>query len=134
MLNKINVACIDDDDVYTFAVRKLIERSQIADKTNFFHNGQVAIDFLLENARNIEQLPDLILLDLNMPILDGWQFLDEFEKLKPDLAKEITIYITSSTIDDEDLKRARSLKTIIDIIEKPITVNLLQDIRTQMHK
>lgn len=64
-------------------------------------------------------LPSVILLDLNMPILDGWQFLDEFTKFKP--AKKITIYIVSSSIDQNDHQKAANYSGVSKFYVKPIT-------------
>ncbi|MBK0380479.1 response regulator [Mucilaginibacter segetis] len=132
-MNKISIACVvDDDEIYTFTVRRIIDRSAIAEKTIFFHNGQAALDFLIENLEKHNELPDLILLDLNMPVLDGWQFLDEFALLKPRLNKKITVYIVSSSIDEDDYNRAKAIEIVTDFIVKPLTVDHLKDILFQL--
>nr|WP_321222116.1 response regulator [uncultured Psychroserpens sp.] len=73
-----------------------------------------------------ENLPDIILLDINMPIMDGWQFLDEFVKIESH--KLITIYIVSSSIDPQDIKRAKKYQNISNYIVKPITIKKLKTI------
>ena len=134
-MNKIQIACVvDDDEIYTFTVKLIIARSQIAEKTIFFHNGQAALDFLVDNLHKNDQLPDLILLDLNMPVLDGWQFLDQFRKLVPVLNKKITVYIVSSSIDEEDYKRAKAIELVTDFIVKPLTVEHLHEILHLIHE
>lgn len=126
-MKKIDIACvIDDDQVYTFTIKRMIRNSGIADKTLFFHNGKVAIDFFMENAHDVDQLPDLILLDINMPVLDGWQFMDQFVKLMPAIKKKITIYIVSSSIDEDDYSRARAIEQISGFMIKPITPEFLK--------
>jgi CheY-like chemotaxis protein len=126
-MNKIDIACVIDDDViYTHTVKRIIDSSQIANKTLFFPNGQLGIDFFKEYLHQTESLPDLILLDINMPILDGWQFMDEFVKLSPLINKKITVYIVSSSIDEDDHKKALSYQQVSDFIVKPITVALLK--------
>lgn len=133
MINKVKVACvIDDDEIYTFTVERIFARAEIAEKTIFFPEGKSAIDFLQENARDEQVLPDLILLDINMPVLNGWQFLDEYNKLAPQLRKKIPIFIVSSSIADEDLARSKKYKTVTDYIVKPITVEQLQAIHARL--
>lgn len=125
-MKKINTACvIDDDQVYTFTIKRMISNAGIAEKTLFFHNGKVALDFFRENAHHAEQLPELILLDINMPVLDGWQFMDQFVKLLPQIKKRITIYIVSSSIDEEDFNHAKAISEISGFIVKPITPDFL---------
>jgi CheY-like chemotaxis protein len=126
-MKKIDIACvIDDDEIYKFTVKRIIDNSQIAAKTLFFPNGKLAIDFFKEYLHHSESLPDLILLDINMPVLDGWQFMDEFIKLSPLINKKITVYIVSSSIDEADYQKAKSYEQISDFIIKPISVALLR--------
>ena len=82
-----------------------------------------AIEKLKENWNDSEILPDAILLDLNMPVMDGWQFLDEFIHLP--IKKEISIFIMTSSIDPADIEMAKKYDVIKDYIMKPITANKL---------
>ncbi len=121
-MKKIDIACvIDDDDIYSFTVKRIIDNSQLAEKTLFFTNGQLALDFFNQYLHQIADLPDLILLDINMPVLDGWQFMDEFIKLSPLIDKRITVYMVSSSIDRADANRAKGYEQISDFIVKPIS-------------
>ncbi|MEO6149614.1 MAG: response regulator [Mucilaginibacter sp.] len=134
-MKRINIACvIDDDEIYTFAVKRIIAHAKFAEKTLFFHNGQVALDFFVEYIKQTELLPDVILLDINMPVLDGWQFMDAFAALMPEIKKKITVYIVSSSIAEEDYNRAKSFEAVSDFIVKPITVGKLQDILLQINE
>jgi CheY-like chemotaxis protein len=131
-MKKINTLCvIDDDDIYTFTIKRIIAKAEVAEKTIFFHNGRVAIDFFHDGLEAIASLPDLILLDLNMPVLDGWQFLDEFIKLVPRIGKKILIYIVSSSIDEDDFKRAKKMELVSDFIVKPLNAIDLRSIVDQ---
>ena len=121
-MKKIDIACvIDDDDIYTFTIKKIIDNSQLAEKTLFFPNGKLALDFFNEYVHQTTHLPDLILLDINMPVLDGWQFMDEFIKLSPLINKRIVVYIVSSSIDRADFNRAKGYEQISDFIIKPVS-------------
>jgi len=131
-MKKISTLCvIDDDDIYTFTIKRIIAKAEVAEKTIFFHNGQVAIDFFHNCLGVISNLPDMILLDLNMPVLDGWQFLDEFIKLVPRIGKKILIYVVSSSIDEDDFKRARAMEQVSDFIVKPLNAIDLRNIVDQ---
>ena len=112
---------VDDDEVFTFLTKRTIEETQLVDQIKIFSNGQDAIDFLEKAAGDKELLPEVILLDINMPILDGWGFLEEFILLKPSIGKKITIYVVSTSISPYDLERAKNIAEVSDFIIKPIT-------------
>lgn len=84
-----NLALVDDDDIFVFLTKKTIQLTNLVNLVKVFGNGLDAINFLKDNRHNIEYLPEVILLDLSMPIMNGWQFLDEFTKLKPTLGKKL---------------------------------------------
>ncbi|MXV16652.1 response regulator [Hufsiella ginkgonis] len=127
MNKRIDIACvIDDDEIYTYVVKKMIAVSGIATKTLYFTNGKMALDFFQEYIHQGEQLPDLILLDINMPVMDGWQFMHEFVKFSPLIKKRITIYIVSSSVDEDDHKRAESIELVSGYVVKPITMEVLK--------
>lgn len=119
----ITICLVDDDDIYQFVMRKIIEnlKLEIIKKILSFGDGEEALEFLTNNIANKEELPNIILLDINMPIMDGWQFIEEYIRLKPRLGKKITIYMVSSSNDREDIQRARKISEISDYIIKPVT-------------
>lgn len=112
---------VDDDDVFVFLTTKMLEKYKLVDLIKIFDNGYDALVFLKENLANIDALPDIILLDLSMPIMDGWQFLEEYVKINPKIGKKITIYICSSSISPDDVIRAKSINEVTDFIIKPMT-------------
>lgn len=133
MDSKVKIACIiDDDEIYTFTVKRIIARAEIAEQSIFFDNGASALDFFRANAQKGEILPELILLDINMPQLNGWQFLEEYVKLVPNLAKKTSIFIVSSSIDADDYARAKKYKEVSGFIAKPITVENLKSILAKL--
>ncbi len=112
---------VDDDDVFVFLTTRLLEKHKLVDLIKIFDNGYDALVFIKENLGNIDALPDIILLDLSMPIMDGWQFLDEYVKINPKIGKKITIYICSSSISPDDVVRAKAINAVSDFIIKPMT-------------
>lgn len=119
---------VDDDDIFVFLTTKIIEQTNLVDLIKVFGNGLDAINFLKENKNNVDALPDIILLDLSMPIMNGWQFLEEYNKLNPTIGKKITIYIYSSSISPDDITRAKTISEVSDYIIKPITKDKLIDL------
>ncbi|MCF4102535.1 response regulator [Gillisia sp. M10.2A] len=126
-MKKIDVACIiDDDPIFVFSAKKIMQLSDFCNSFMVFHNGEDALNNLKAVITAKEQLPDIILLDLNMPIMDGWQFLDEFIQIPCDT--EITIYIVSSSIDPADVIRAKTYDRVNNYIVKPITIERLKKV------
>ncbi|CAD5252500.1 MULTISPECIES: response regulator [unclassified Imperialibacter] len=117
----VDLACIiDDDQIYVFGLRKLIDFHKYSKNLLVFKNGAEAIKYMKPLISTSEELPDVILLDINMPVMDGWQFLDEFVKIKPMIKKKITIYMVSSSIDQADIEKAKTYQEVSDFIVKPV--------------
>ena len=123
-----NIGLVDDDEVYVFLTKKVIESTNLIDLIKVFKNGLQALNYLKENFDKPDSLPEIILLDLSMPVMDGWQFLEEWVKMKPKIGKKITIYLCTSSISPVDILRAKEIAEVTDIIFKPITKEKLIDI------
>ncbi|MGZ9676285.1 response regulator [Flavobacterium sp. GNP001] len=122
---KIDIACIiDDDPIFVFGTKRIMEIANFCESFMIFRNGKEAFDNLKSIIIANQKLPDLILLDLNMPIWDGWTFLDEFIKIPS--ANPITIYIMTSSIDPADIEKAKSYDAVSNYLVKPITIEELQ--------
>lgn len=125
---KAEIICIvDDDEVYQFSVTRTIKAANIVKKILIFSDGEEVFDFLTDNLAEKDELPDIIFLDINMPYMDGWEFLDNFTKIKPKLPKKITIYLVSSSVSEKDLDKAKAISDVSDYMVKPITI---EDFRT----
>ena len=123
-MKKINIACIiDDDPIFVYGVKKVMDIINFCDNIMVFRNGQEALDNLKAIITSDDALPDVIILDLNMPVLDGWQFLDQFIKIP--CKKKIVLYIASSSVDPADTLRAKSYEIVSDYIVKPISIEKL---------
>jgi CheY-like chemotaxis protein len=123
MKNKITYI-IDDDKLSVKLVSMLITKNDFCETINPFFSPQVALEELKKNCIENKNLPDAILLDLNMPVMDGWQFLDEFNELP--FQKEISIFIMTSSIDPADIEMVKNYKMVKSYIMKPINAEKLK--------
>lgn len=128
------ICLIDDDDIYKYTITRTIKTNKLARKILMFSNGEEALEFMIDNVGNNQNLPDVIFLDINMPILDGFQFMEEYVKIKPRVGKEVTIYMVSSSVDPVDLAQAKQISEISDYIIKPITPEQLSAIVETLEK
>ena len=119
---------IDDDKIFVALTKMVIAETNFSGKIDVFENGQDALDFLAQITEKDELLPEIIFLDLNMPVLDGWGFLEEFTLMKPKIEKEITIYIVSSSVSPHDINRAKNINIVSGFIIKPVTKDKYKDI------
>lgn len=106
---------IDDDKIFVFVLKKYLEKNENFNQVFDFKNAEEVVNLLSDEN---EQLPDVILLDINMPVIDGWQFLEQIEQL-PNKEK-LNVFIMSSSIDANDIEKSRSFSTVKDFISKPI--------------
>ncbi|HEY3405793.1 MAG TPA: response regulator [Ohtaekwangia sp.] len=115
------IALVDDDQIFQLTASRTIKSTQLTDRILQFENGEEALDFLRNNLKNTDNLPDYIFLDINMPFVDGWMFMEDYIGLKNQLPKDILIYMVSSSIDPRDMNRAKQNPEIKQYIIKPVT-------------
>jgi CheY-like chemotaxis protein len=114
-MKKINLTyIIDDDQIFVFVLKKIIDKIDNFKIVVDFKNGEDVLKIL----SNKETVPDIILLDINMPIIDGWQFLERLEKFPN--KDQFKIYIMSSSIDTNDIEKSKTFSMVKDFISKPI--------------
>ncbi|MES2590773.1 MAG: response regulator [Bacteroidota bacterium] len=125
MKNK-TICIIDDEEIIQFIVKTIIESLNSGINVMSYKNGEEALLALKQLSH--DELPDIILLDINMPVMGGWQFLDEFVKIKADIDKKIAIYILSSSNAPGDKIRSKVYEDIAGYINKPIAADKLKQI------
>lgn len=126
-----SLACIiDDDGIYTKLIKKIIKTQKLCDELLIFKNGKDSIEYFeaILNDLSEEKVPDIIFIDLNMPVMDGWEFIERFTKIEKKFNKSIRLYIVSSSINPADIDRAKSLSNIKDYLVKPIHLAELKTI------
>lgn len=122
---KKTVCVIDDDVIYQIIIKKIIEKVGLFEPVQCYSNGSIA---LREFERSGNTLPGLILLDINMPEIDGWQFIELLKSSHPKLVMETKIYIITSSIAVTDRRKAAGIEEVSGFISKPLTVDRLSEI------
>lgn len=122
------VMIIDDDMVDSYIISRLIINNNFGKNVLHFKEGQEALQYLHENQDNILKLPQIIFVDIYMPLMSGFEFLEAYDKLSAALKKYCKTYIISSTIDNEDIARSNSNKNVVSFHVKPISKEFLDRI------
>ncbi|MEP0212813.1 MAG: response regulator [Cellulophaga sp.] len=132
-MNKIFSACIiDDDPIFVYGTKRIMKEVGFTEKIEVFENGLDAIEELTRQSTIEKTLPRLIFLDLNMPIMNGWEFLDDFVKIPEAIRQNVVIYIVSSSIDPRDIERVKTYDIVTDYILKPVTPKDLKNMLDDM--
>ena len=124
------ILCIDDDPITLMLCKKVISRALFSKEIMTLQNGEEAINYFnnlkqISNQESATVLPQLIFLDLNMPVMGGWEFLDYFNDEKFSEFNSIKVVILSSTIDPEDLEKSKQYPMVFDFLSKPISQSML---------
>lgn len=115
-----NILLVDDDITFVFLTKRIILATKIVTNINEFNDSQDAIEFLKDNTDDTDLLPDVIFLDLSMPVMDGWGFLEEYIAIEKKIKKKIPLFIVSSSISPHDIDRAKNFSMVTDFIIKPL--------------
>jgi CheY-like chemotaxis protein len=126
------VMLVDDNDTDNFISRRIIEITQFAKDVIIKNSGKSALEYLEHNKHAPGSLPDLIFLDINMPIVDGFVFLYEFEKFEDGLKDKCKVIILSSSDNKRDIDKIVNNDHVIKFITKPLTENALFDVKTMI--
>jgi CheY-like chemotaxis protein len=128
----ISIFLIDDDPIYLTLARKIISSADERYQITEFMKADEAIDFLAENQKNPDFLPNFIFVYLSMQVMDGWSFLDQYEKLRGGMSKAIDLYIVTSSISLEDIDRSKNYDAVKDFYIKPIGVQKMRELATNL--
>lgn len=119
---------VDDDKMYLMIITRRIAKINADVVIESYRNGMTAVEELKKLASENQDLPDTILLDINMPVMDGWQFLDEVERELPEILHKVKIYMVSTSIEATDKQKAMSNEHVLEYISKPISPEKLEEI------
>lgn len=128
------VICVDDDAICLLIEEMVIKQTNIAEEIYLVNNAPEALSLLnkfhlLDNTA-LEEAPTLIFLDLNMPGMDGFSFLDAINSKNGDVSEKLKIIILSSSIDIKDINRSKTYKPVINFISKPLTTDAINQIQS----
>lgn len=125
-----SILIIDDDDVSNFIYKRVIETTRTADKITTFIRAREALEYLEETADSApEDFPDIIFLDINMPVMNGWQFLEKYENsFQSKLKKRPVLCMLSSSVYQEDISKAYTYTDVKEYISKPLTSQIMTNL------
>lgn len=123
-----SICIIDDDRIYTYGISKIIKNYLPGNEIMSFENGRKALEAIIERSETGQTLPDMILLDIDMPEMNGWDFLHKFKTLRSKMDKEIQVFVISSRIDkgNQELFKLEWSDQVADFIKKPVGVETLK--------
>lgn len=122
------VMIIDDNELDLYIAAKLITNNNFSKYVLEHSSASAALEYLAENQENTDVLPQIIFVDIYMPLMDGFEFLENYKLLSPTLTDHCKIIMVSSTIDDRDIFRAKQDQSISLFAVKPITKSVFDDI------
>lgn len=123
---------VDDDEINNFICINIIQKMGFADNVKAFEDGQEALDHIKELAQNApEMLPEVMFLDINMPIMNGWDFLEEYSKIKSEYGITISLFMLSSSIYQADVDKSKEYEDVTDFVTKPLREESLNEIKTK---
>lgn len=124
---------IDDDDIHQFIAKRMLMNADPSQIIECFPNGKKALD-QLKNVIHTAEVPDLILLDINMPVMDGWGFLEAYKDLRQSSGFKLNIYIVSSSVHTDDITRGEQSGEIRDYLFKPLDLNTVKNLLQRLNR
>ncbi len=124
---KKHILLIDDDEINNFLSKEIISMHMPLTKIDSFTNPEEALEYIREKLKLQQPLPDIILLDINMPLMDGWEFLKSIDKLEQRNHFTTTIYLYTSSVYHEDTLKAKNCSIVKKMFTKPLTAEAIEE-------
>ncbi|MFY8019712.1 MAG: response regulator [Bacteroidia bacterium] len=119
---------IDDDKIFNLISSKMIERSGWNVNVSVFNNAETALELIQQNLNQPSDLPEIILLDIRMPEMDGFTFLERLSKVNVEFLQGLKVFMLSSSLDERDMQTAYQYKIVKGFLNKPLTIESLHGI------
>jgi CheY-like chemotaxis protein len=125
----ITVMIVDDSFAVNFFNKSVLNDSKLCEEIIEARHGQEALDILNERIKLNLSLPDVIFLDINMPVMDGWKFLEKYEELEASLREGISVYILTTSTNPDERFRSKNVTTVKDFFVKPIGRKVIKHLK-----
>ena len=112
---------IDDDPIDHFLMKHILRGKNYFDTTTYTIYGSLVLDYIEEHKSDPEKLPDMIFVDLNMPLFSGWDFLKRMEQMQDEISKDIPVFVISSSLRPDDVATSSKYSFVQDFISKPVS-------------
>lgn len=123
-----NIMLIDDNDIDNFISNHIVTKSGVADKVSLMSSAIDALQHLEKVKEDFEEFPDVIFLDISMPVMDGFGFLNEVTKFPKVSAKRCYIVMLTSSNNKNDIERAKQYSVVQDYFVKPLKTEMLNSL------
>ena len=128
MHNKLLTFLIDDDEIFVFATKRLIQLKNFCKDVYHFSTVAEAITYFKNHKKNPDLIPDIVFIDINLKAETGWEFMDQYEELSLELAKETHIYMLSASLSNTDVVKAKQYPFVKGFLNKPLSKENLAQI------
>ncbi len=122
------VLLIDEDATNNLIFKKLATSTKLTDNLVTCISAMDALNYLNDCVKTNDMLPEVVFLDLKMPVMSGWEFLDEYQKIKASFGAQVRIFILSTSNNPDDFKRAKTYPDVEEYLVKPLSIKILKDI------
>jgi two-component SAPR family response regulator len=112
---------IDDDEIFVFATKRLIQLKNFCKDVYHFSTVYEAIAYFKNHKKKPDLIPDVVFIDINLQTETGWDFIDHYEELSPELTKASHIYMLSASLSHADLAKAKQYPSVKGFLEKPLS-------------
>lgn len=123
-----NIVLIDDSEMDNYISEYIITESKMAQEISVFSSAIEALEYFVKLQTEQQEFPDAIFVDINMPEMDGFGFLDEYSKFPEDIIKKTSVFMLSSSADPNDVKRALKYEVVKKYFTKPLSIDILNQL------